>query len=330
MRCPSRALLVVSLLFLGPTRARAQTFQRSALEGTVTDSNGGVIVGASVALEGTRLLGGPWTVATDGRGHYRFGQLLPGSYDVSVTAQGFRPARRTGIALPVETTYTVDVALSVGSLTERVDVSASRALIDVRSSSSPTILTEPLLHDLPTTRTLTSLLSLAPGVTTTPPLNGYVGEVAYGGTQGSGNGITVDGVNLTESTLGDQWSRVHYNWLEEAQVVGPGAPAEYGTFTGAIVNGVLRSGSNRLRGMAELLSIRPRWTADNLVKYPATLAKPIPPKTILSWWDLNGQMGLPLVKDRLWLFTGVSGVHHEYRRDGYRGRARPTSVPARW
>ena len=88
------------------------------------------------------------------------------------------------------------------------------------------------------------MLSLTPGVTTTTPLFGYVGEVAFGGTQGS-NGFSVDGVNLTESSLGDQWSQVNYNWLEQVQVVGLGAPAEYGTSTGAIVNGVLRSGSNR-------------------------------------------------------------------------------------
>ncbi len=151
---------------------------------------------------------------------------------------------------------------------------AHGALIDVRSAATPTLFREQMLYDLPTQRTLRSVLSLTPGVTTTTPLFGYVGEVAFGGTQGS-NGFSVDGVNLTESSLGDQWSQVNYNWLEQVQVIGLGAPAEYGTSTGAITNGVLRSGSNRVNGMAEWLTIRPSWSGNNLGDYPDDLEEPL-------------------------------------------------------
>ena len=212
----------------------------------------------------------------------------------------------------------MNFTLVVAGVVTSVEVPAHGALIDVRSAATPTLFREQMLYDLPTQRTLRSVLSLTPGVTTTTPLFGYVGEVAFGGTQGS-NAFSVDGVNLTESSLGDQWSQVNYNWLEQVQVVGLGAPAEYGTSTGAITNGVLRSGSNRVHGMGEWLTIRPSWSGNNLRDYPEDLEEPLPPKTIQGWWDLNGQAGVPLVRDRLWLFAGASHLRHEYRNYGYDG-----------
>jgi hypothetical protein len=112
---------------------------------------------------------------------------------------------------------------------------------------------------------------------------------------------------------------VHYNWFEQVQVSGLGAAAEYGTFTGALANGVLRSGSNRVSGMGEYLTRRPSWTANNTGDIPADQQEFLPPTTLLTWWDLNGQAGAPIVKDRLWIFGGTSGLHHTYRSYGYPG-----------
>jgi hypothetical protein len=222
--------------------------------------------------------------------------------------------------LPVETTYDVNLSLPIAGVSESVDVRARAALIDVRSAATPTVFDTALLHDLPTARTLQSVLALTPGVVTSGPLYGVVGEVAYGGTQGS-NGIAVDAVSLTEGYLGDQWSEVNYNWLEQVQVVAPGAPAEYGGFTGALANGVLRSGSNRVSGLGEWLNIRPNWTGNNLAHFPSDSPEPPPPRTILTWWDLNGQAGAPLIRNRLWVFAGANLLHHDYRPFGYGGPA---------
>jgi hypothetical protein len=300
--------------------ATAQTAQRSTIEGTVVDSDGGAVADATVTLSGPRLLGGTRTVTSDASGYFRFSDLLPGTYDVVATAPGFESARRDRVALPVETTYTVPLTLPLPGVSERVDVSSRATLIDVRTSAMPTLLAETALHDLPTARTLGGLLALAPGVVTTTPLYGFVGEVSYGGTQG-GNGFTLDGVNLTESLRGTPWSQPHYNWLEEAQVTGLGAPAEYGGSTGATINGVLRSGSNRIGALGELLTIRPTWSGDNLGNYPANVDKPIPPRRIMEWWDGSGQLGGPLVRDHLFAFGGYSQLHHEYGNYGHDGPA---------
>jgi hypothetical protein len=312
-------VLVVAAIVIGvATSVEAQTAQRSAIEVVVTDPHGAAVSGATITLSGDRLLGGTRAVQANAAGRFVFTGLLPGSYDVAASSKGFHTARRLNIVLPIEATFTVSIRLEIEGVAEHVDVRAAPALMDTQTSATPVRFDEPLLHDLPVDRTLNSILGLAPGVTTSSPLNLYVGEVAYGGTQGS-NGFTADGVNLTEALLGNPWGSVHYNWLESAQITALGAPAEYGSFTGAIMNGVLRSGSNSVRGLGEWLTGRPGWTADNLEHFPAGSPKPISPETILSWWDVNGQVGAPIVKDRLWTFGGFSGVHHEFRSFGYAG-----------
>ena len=312
--------IAVSLaVLLVPAPMYAQTGQRSAIEGVVTDPQGAVVRDITVALSGDRLIGGRRTITTDALGHFRFVELLPGTYDVEASAQGFKTIRRSHIVLPVETTYTVPFALQVADVAESVEVPATRALIDVRSAASPTIFDQPLLQDVPTNRTLDGVLGLTPGVTTPTPLYGVQGEVAFGGPQMSGNAITVDGVNTSGASLGFPTTEMHYNWFEQVQVSALGAPAEYGTFTGALANGVLRSGSNRVSGMGEYLTRRPSWTANNTGDVPADQQEFLPPTTLLTWWDLNGQVGAPIVRDRLWIFGGTSGLHHTYRSYGYPG-----------
>jgi hypothetical protein len=296
----------------------AQVAQRSAIVGVVIDANGDPVAGATLTLDGTRVLGGARSTLTERDGRYRFTELLPGVYHVRASAPGFTPAERRDIRLPVETTWDVNFTLAVPGITERVEVPGHAPLIDARTSATPTSFGAAVIHDVPTARTLQSVLALAPGITTTPSLYGVRGEVAFGGTQGS-NGVRVDNVTLTEGSLGTQWTDVSYNWLEEVQVVALGAAAEYGGFTGAIANGVLRSGSNRVSGLGEYLVIRPGWTASNLRNYPKTIDEPVAPRTIEDWWDLNAQVGAPVVRDRAWVFGGLTRVKHVYRNWGYAG-----------
>jgi hypothetical protein len=296
----------------------AQVAQRSAIVGAVADANGDPVAGATLTLEGPRVLGGARTTVAAPDGRYRFTELLPGVYHVRASAPGFTPAERRDLPLPVETTWDVNFTLAVPDIAERVEVPGRAPLIDARTSATPAVFGAAVLHDVPTARTLQSVLALVPGVTTTPPLYGVRGEVAFGGTQGS-NGVRVDNVPLTEGSLGTQWTDVSYNWLEEVQVVALGAAAEYGGFTGAIANGVLRSGSNRVAGLGEYLVIRPAWTAQNLRNYPKTISEPVAPRTIEEWWDLNAQVGAPVVRDRAWVFGGLTRVKHVYRNWGYAG-----------
>ena len=177
------------------------------------------------------------------------------------------------------------------------------------SAASPAVIDRALLQNLPTGRSLTAVMNLAPGVTD---------NVAFGGTVNS-NGLTLDGVSLVEPVLGRPWVSVHYNWLDAVQVVALGAPAEYGQSTGATANGVLRSGGNRLSGLGEYVAAVPAWTGDNTRALVEQLQQQLPARQPLSWWDANGQVGGPLQRDRLWYFTGLSVSRERYRPFGYVG-----------
>jgi hypothetical protein len=96
-------------------------------------------------------------------------------------------------------------------------------MVDVTSSAANTQIDNELLQNLPTLRFQPDVINLAPGITN---------SVAYGGTASS-NALLIDGVDVSDPDGGSPWSFFNYNWIQEVQVVGLGANAEYGEFTGA-------------------------------------------------------------------------------------------------
>lgn len=294
---------------MGAPTASAQTAQRSALVGRVIDPSGAPLLGARVTISGAAALGGARTSETDDAGRYRFLALLPGAYMLSAEADGFQRAIHPEFRLPVETTWTVDFRLELRTIAEHVDVEAPTPIVDVTTAAAPAIIDRALLQHVPTGRTLTAVMNLAPGVTD---------DVSFGGQQNS-NGMTIDGVSLVEPVLGRVWGSVQYNWLDAVQVVALGAPAEYGQSTGATVNGVLRSGSNRFAGLGEYVAAVPTWTGRNTDTLEPQFRTQFAPRNLQSWWDVNGQLGGPIARDRLWFFTGFGLVREHYRPFGYAG-----------
>ena len=112
---------------------------------------------------------------------------------------------------------------------------------------------------------------------------------------------------------------MHYNWFEQVQVSALGAPAEF--------RNLHRGAGQRCAPVWQQSRIRhgrvPHETAqldgEQHGDVPADQQEFLPPTTPLTWWDLNGQLGAPVVRDRLWIFGGTSGLHHTYRSYGYPG-----------
>ncbi|MEP7309320.1 MAG: TonB-dependent receptor [Acidobacteriota bacterium] len=310
--------------------AAGQTAQRSTIAGVVTDGSHAVLVGATVTLTGPGLPAGSIATITDPRGAYRFGNLLPAEYVLTIKREGFKTILRRGIALPVETTFTIDVPLELSSIAATVDVEAPTPLVDVRTAASPAMLSNAMLRNLPTSRSLVDILNLAPGIGVGIVYTEFQGSsIAYGGTQGS-NGVTIDGVSIVESNQGDARVALNYDWLDHVQIVALGANAEYGGTTGAIANGVLRSGTNRFSGLGEYLWKQPSWQSDNTESLPdiwRNLRKPLP---LITWNDTSAQLGGPIARDRMWFFAGLEYLHHDYPPpgllDGTRNERRPRAV----
>jgi hypothetical protein len=287
----------------------AQAVQTSALTGTVKDSSGGVLPGVTVSVSSPQQVGGVQTAVTDSQGVYRFPALHPGVYEMETTLAGFRTIKRADVVLALGTTTTIDVTLSVAAVSETVQVTGESPVVDVKSSASNTQLTDALLQNLPTGRFQPDVINLTPGVTS---------SVAFGGTAGS-NALLMDGVDVSDPESGTPWSFFNYNWVEQVQVVSLGANAEYGEFTGVAANSIIRSGSNKFTGLGEYLLERKNWLADNTTSLSSDLQKTFTPREIKSYWDSTAQVGGPIMKDKLFFFSGFQYFNRQDRPAGYTG-----------
>jgi outer membrane receptor protein involved in Fe transport len=290
-------LLIVSFSF-------SQSKETGAIEGTVKDDNLEPLPGATVSLSSPNLIGGDQTMLTSGSGKYRFVALPPGTYTVEVSLEGFQSAKRVGIKLSVGLTLTADIILKLGEITEEVVVTAESPLIDLKSSATSEVaLTKDYLENIPTGNVTLEIVNLAPGVTNTGS--------AFGGEENSGVHAQSDGVNNTEATFGSGMAvRLDYNIVEEAKIMGVGAPAEYGGVEGIIANMITKSGGNDFQVHGEFIYQDKSWNSRDVDDVNL-----IPPAQ--KYYDINAYLGGPIVKDRLWFFGAFRRVKFEEDVTGY-------------
>lgn len=293
----SVAAALAGAMGLAPVHAFAQRGQNASLAGTVKDASGAVLAGVKLTAARPQLIGGPQQAQSDAEGRYRFASLLPGVYEVTVAGDGFKTLRRAGIELPPGLGITVDLQLEVAPIAEVVSVEAAAPAIDVHSSASPTLIGQQLLQNLPIGHDylVFSYVGLVPGIT-----------------QGSAFGVpgfvipfSLDGTDGTAPEHGQPRATPNGNWIDEIQVVSLGANAQYGEYGTARVNAITRSGSNRFSGLAEYWTTRPGWTGNNRGSLPPNLAERFRPIDVLERWDTSEQAGGPIIRDRLWFFSGL-------------------------
>ena len=286
--------LTLATIGLSPGVAWAQGRQNSTLLGTVTDDTGARLPGVTVTASSPSLIGGPITAVSDDTGTYRFPAVLPGVYEITATLDGFRTVRRTDIRVPLGETVTADVQMQVASVEETITVVGAVSTVDVKSSGAPVNLDDKLLQNLPTGRFQPDIINTVPGVSSSS---------AFGGETDS-NALLMDGVDVSDPGGGTPWAFFNYNWVQEVQIVALGANAEYGEFTGLAANSIIRSGSNRFSGLFEYWTVRPDWVGSNTSSLPEDLQDEFAPEQIESWFDTTAQIGGPILRDKLWFFSG--------------------------
>jgi hypothetical protein len=287
----------------------AQAVQTSTLTGSIKDDSGAVLPGVTVTVSSPSQVGGVQTSITDSQGVYRFPALHPGIYQMESSLSGFKTIRRGEITLTLGTTTTIDVTLPVASVSETVQVTGETPVVDIKSSASNTQLSNAVLQNLPTGRFQPDIINLTPGV---------AANVAFGGAQSS-NALLMDGVDVSDPEGGTPWSFFNYNWVDQIQIVSLGANAEYGGFTGVAANSIIKSGSNQVHGLGEYLVERKNWVANNTTSLSAALQTTFTPREIDSYWDTTGQIGFPIVKDKLFVFSGLQYFNRADRPAGYTG-----------
>jgi hypothetical protein len=304
-------MLLVGLLLV-PATAYPQAFT-GALRGTVTDASGAVMPGVTVELTGAALIGGPKTATTDARGQYRFPGLAPGMYMVTASLSGFQTTRHENVRVEVGSQFEVDFQLKMAGVAEAVTVIGAPPLIDTSRSAMTTTVAQELVEATPIARfTFFDLAYMTPGVSTMRFDNTASKASAFGASINE-NQYQLDGADLTAPQTGAAWAWPSTDIIEELQVVGLGAPAEYGHYQGAVFNVVTKSGSNTFVGDANYY-----YTADWLTGQNA----------VIDGWDyhraryrdFSASYGGPIKKDKLWFFGGV-----QIRRDWY---SEPGTDPA--
>jgi hypothetical protein len=291
----------------------AQTVD-TAILGTVTDHSGAVVPGANVTVT-SAATGIAKTAVTAGTGEYTVNYLLPGSYNISVTANGFSTTQQQGIEVQLSQQARVNIQLQVGSATEQVTVEAAPPLLQTEGSSLGAVVGQEQTENLPLNgRKFNDLAVLTPGTTSYNPDNhtssedgssvqSYSEQLEWGQTN-------VDGVTM----MGDRHAYVNLypstDAIQEFDVVEGDAEAEYVGSAGDITNVELKSGTNQFHGDAfDYL----RNTALDARNYfiPAPTPKPVYRQN-----QFGGTLGGPIVKNRSFFFLSYEGIHSNEQAAG--------------
>ena len=280
----------------------AQSNISGSIQGTVKDKQGGVLPGVAVPVFSDVLVARKATAVTDERGLYRFPSLPPGTYTIEADLPGFGKVHEERVVINLAKALVIDITLQQAKVAEEVSVTGEAPMVSVASNTVATSYDKDFIDRQPLPRNYYSLLSAAPGVTVDVTSSGGSAMMAYGGTSSTQNAYTLDGVNIADPANGDYWLLPSIQWMQEIQIGGLGANAEYGGFTGGIINGVTKSGGNEVHGGIEAYYQPNSWVANNT---PSELGTQAPTK----FHDYAVSLGGAIKQDKLWYF--ISGEDWE-------------------
>ena len=288
---------LVAIALVVPVLATAQGVQTGELVGTVTDIQNLVVPGATVSVASPALQGVRSTT-TNVNGNYILRALPPGVYRVRVELSGFQAAEES-VVVQLGGTGRFDPVLRPGSLTEVVEVAASTPgpLASTRVGAN---YRNEEIAALPNLRTPTYIAELAPGLTsgdTTPNTTNTAQQVTIGGAFAYDNVFLIDGVDINDNMFGYPNNLFIEDAIEETQILTSGIPAEYGRFSGGVINAITKSGGNTFAGTFRTNVARPSWTEET----PFERSRGTKRSDKLSK-NFEYTVGGPVVRDRLWFF----------------------------
>jgi hypothetical protein len=299
------AIAVIGLLSAGSVSVNAQNNQTGTIHGVVTDQSSAAMPGVSIMLTSPALIVSQ-LVVTDAAGNYHFEQLPVGVYKVVFDLSGFRQYIRENIQITASFSAELKVQMSIGTVEESITVSGASPVVDTTSTVvSTSVGAETLANQLPATRTMQEMVSIAPGVmpTAAPDLGG--GNIAsfvlsaYGIT-GQSTAL-IEGINTRKSNNNAE-TNFDYTGLEEMQVVATAGDAQT-ALPGVFLNAIVKSGGNIFRGRAEATWEDQKFEGNNLT--PTLISQGYTtPQLLLQAKDSSLNLGGPIVRDKWWFFGG--------------------------
>jgi hypothetical protein len=276
----------------------AQGVQTGTIRGMVKDQQDlamprVAVTATSPALQGTR------TAATDSRGAYSLRALPPGRYHLVFELSGFASLTRDVIVrlgLDIEE----NASMRAAGISEQVNVVAGSPP-PIETPIVGANFTHEDIEALATPRTIEGIAQLAPALNENGPQD--AGQVVVNGAFAFDNVFMVNGVEIDDNLFGQPQNLFVEDAIQETQVLTSGISAEYGRFTGGVVNAVTKSGGNRLSGSYRTNFSNPAWTTATpfeVERGQPTIDAAHPKKLSASY---EGTFGGPFVRDRLWFFA---------------------------
>jgi hypothetical protein len=301
------ALLLVASL-MAPA-AFGQSLVSGDLTGTVTDPTGAVLANATVTLK-SNATGEIRTSSTNSSGSYRFSLLNPGSYTVSVAAQGFSKAE-SQYSVNVGQSTIANIKMAVGASTQTVEVTGAPPLVQTDNANLSTNFNDNIIQNQPNGgNDLTFIAQTAPGVTMNTG-QGYGNFSAYG-LPATSNLFTVNGENdmdpyLNLNNSGATNLTLGKNELQEATVISNAYSGQYGQQAGAQVNYVTKSGTNQYHG-----DVLYQWTGRAMDANDwfnnHTIPQTTRPFANNNYW--GAAFGGPIKKDKFFFFVDYEAVQY--------------------
>jgi hypothetical protein len=329
MRQFRRVVVVCSLLAAWTMPAIAQE-QGGSIQGSVRDASGAVLPGVTIEAR-SRSVVGVSTTTTDSRGEYRFPALPSGLYEITASLQGFTTKKIPDAQLQLGQLLKMDVVLQVAAVAETVLVTGESPVIDVKQNAAAASITKEIIELIPKGRDFTSVVTTAPGANDETKAGG----LQIDGSSGAENRFIVDGMDTTALRSGVSNKTVYTDFIAEVQVKSSGYAAEYGGSTGGVISAITKSGGNDFRGLAGTYfrgnglraPVRPVWrinSTDNVTaEFITNTGSQAPTATNAqagndadTWnnWNPVGDLGGPILRDKIWFYTGYSRNDNRMQR----------------
>lgn len=326
MRC-SPALLVSLLLLPGVALAQQVT---GSMFGSVIDPSGSAVPSADVSVVQTETKSERQT-RTDAQGNFVLNAMPPGTYELKITAEGFKRLVKTNIVLPPSERLSLgSLSLEIGQVAEEVTVTAEGAAVQTASSEHSGLVTSTQVQNLAVVnRNFSVLVSLLPGVVSgvPPDTTGYSGGMSFNvaGGRATGNNFTVDGLPIAD--LGAAVQSVDFismDSVREVKILVSNFQAEFGRKPGASVQAVTKSGTATYHGTAYWYFRNEDLNANNFFNNRSGLAKPRYRYTTAGG-NIGGPVPLPhgIAKNKLFFFFSQE-VLREQRPLGVQNLTMPT------
>ncbi len=313
-RSGATAAVVLGLL-LAVTRLASAQAGTASLTGTVKDSQGAVLPGATITATNTAT-GGTRTTVSNASGAYNLPGLPPGVYTLKIELSGFRTHQHENVELRVDSVTRTDAELVIGGVAETVTVTEASRVINTTDASVGSTMSRATIAALPVEgRNVVHLLSLQPGAVFIPTTNPNTTDPRYGsvaGARADQQNVTLDGVDVNDPQLQSAYTtavRMTQEALQEFRVSTSNYGAEAGRSSGPQVSLVTRSGTNELNGSGYWLTRRTATSSNEyFLKLTQVLAsKPsVAPK--LDKDTFGGSAGGPIRRNKLFFFANYEAL----------------------